>query len=125
MFEALTATLCERGWAAMQALERAGRRRGRRCAKGAFQRAVASGARRGSTNDAARLKALMTGVSAHPDLAEPAADVLPASPPPFAFAGDAVAAPLNPLRLAAPFERLREASDAAFRRATARGRRSL
>ena len=62
----------------------------------------------------------MTGVSAHADLAEAPVDVLPATPPAFDFVGEAVAAPLAALRLAEPFERLREISDAARKRDGAR-----
>ena len=118
VFEALTAALCEKGWSAMQALERAG---GVVAAlrEGSFQSAVAAERAR-LEDDAARLRALQTGVSAHADLAEPPANVLPAPPPAFVFAGDAVAEPLVALRLSAPFERLRDASDAALRRAGAR-----
>jgi methylmalonyl-CoA mutase len=54
----------------------------------------------------------MTGVSAHPDLGEIAADVLPATPPKFEFTGEAVAPPLTPMSLSEPFERLRDAADA-------------
>ncbi len=119
-FEALTAELCEKGWSAMQALERAG---GVVAAlrAGGFQRAVAAEAAR-LADDAARLKTLLTGVSAHANLAEPAADVLPATPPAFAFAGERVAQALKPIRLAAPFEALRDASDAALARGGARPR---
>jgi methylmalonyl-CoA mutase len=109
VFEALTATLCEQGWAFFQALERAG---GAPLAlrAGKFQSEVAAAATRIAA-DAARLKAPITGVSAHADLAEPPVDVLPATPPAFEFVGEPFAAPLAALRLAEPFERLRERSD--------------
>lgn len=118
VFEALTATLCEKGWAIFQAIERAG---GAPAAlrAGVFQGEVAEAAAR-LANDATRLKALITGVSAHPALDEALAEVAPAPPPAFAYAGEAVAAPLVALRLAEPFERLRETSDAATRRVGAR-----
>ncbi len=118
VFEALTAALCEKGWATFQALERAG---GAPAAlrAGVFQGEVAEAAAR-LADAAVRLKALITGVSAHPDLGERPVDVLPASPPAFAFAGEVVAAPLVALRLAEPFERLREISDAAAKRDGAR-----
>ena len=113
-FEALTATLCEKGWAVFQALERGG---GAPLAlrSGVFQGEVAEAAVR-LADDAARLKTLMTGVSAHVDLGEAPVDVLPAAPPAFEFVGEAFAPPLAPLRLAEPFERLRDVSDAARQR---------
>jgi methylmalonyl-CoA mutase len=92
VYEGLTASLCEKGWAAMQALERAG---GVAAAlrAGDFQRAVAG--------EATRLKAPQTGVSASADPAESAVEVLPAKRPAFAFAGDLVAAPLAAASLSA------------------------
>jgi methylmalonyl-CoA mutase len=118
VFEALTATLCEKGWAVFQALERAdGAPAALRA--GVFQGEVAEAAAR-IADDVARLKALITGVSAHADLAETPVDVLPATPPAFEFVGEAFAAPLAALRLAEPFERLRECSDAARKRDGAR-----
>ena len=118
VFEALTAALCEKGWAVFQALERAGGAPPALRA-GVFQGEVAEAAAH-MADDAARLKALMTGVSAHADLGEASVDFLPARPPEFADGGEAVAAPLVPLRLAEPFERLRESSDAAQKRDGAR-----
>ena len=110
-FEALTAGLCEKAWAAFQAFERAG---GAAAAlrTGVFQAEVGEAAAR-LADDAARLKALVTGVSAHPDLDEALSGTLPAIRPDFAFAGEPVAAALEPLRIAAPFERLRDKSDRA------------
>jgi methylmalonyl-CoA mutase len=85
VFEELTSTLCEKGWAAMQALERAG---GVAAAlrAGDFQRAVAG--------ERARLVTQQTRVNANADLAESAVDILPAKRPAFAFAGELVAEPL-------------------------------
>ena len=54
--------------------------RRRRCAPANFRARSAEAAAR-LADDAARLKALMTGVSAHADLAEAPVDVLPATPP--------------------------------------------
>jgi methylmalonyl-CoA mutase len=118
VFEALTAALCERGWSLFQALERVG---GAPAAlrAGKFQGEVAEAAAH-LADDAARLKALITGVSAHADLAEAPVDVSSAPPPAFEFAGEAFAAPLAALRIAEPFERLRELSDAAQERHGAR-----
>jgi len=64
----------------------------------------------------------MTGVSAHPDLQEAKGEVLLATPPAFAFAGETAAAAMTPMRIAAPFERLRDAADAAKARDGARPR---
>lgn len=120
VFEALTQALCEKAWTQLQALEGEGGAP-QALRQGAFQRAVGEAAAK-LARDAASLKAPLTGVSAHPDLAEVAAEVLPASPPVFAYRGDAVAAPAAPIRIAAPFERFRDASDAALARDGARPR---
>jgi methylmalonyl-CoA mutase len=109
-FETLTLGLCERAWALFQELEAAGGLPGA-LLSGAFQEKVAQ-ARATLVRDATRVKAPITGVSAHPDLSEVVADVLPATPPKFEFTGQAVAAPLAPMRLSEPFERLRDVADA-------------
>ncbi len=114
VFEALTQELCENAWALFQGLEAEGGAP-RALLGGGFQRAVADAAAR-LARDAASLKAPMTGVSPHPDLAEAKAEVLPAPAPAFAYPGEALAAPMAPLRIAAPFERFRDASDAALAR---------
>jgi methylmalonyl-CoA mutase len=113
-YEALTQTLCETSWTLFQGLESEG---GLPCAlrNGGFQRAVAEAAGR-LAREAACLKAPITGVSAHPDVDEAKAEVLPATPPAFAYPGEALAPPMTPLRIAAPFERLRDATDAALAR---------
>src|SRR5574337_1294196 len=77
-------------------------------ASGAFQRRVEENAA-ALRLDAARLKAPLTGVSAHPDLAEPPADLAPAAPAPERLAA---AGALSPIRLAEPCEALRDESDA-------------
>jgi methylmalonyl-CoA mutase len=118
VFEALTAALCEKGWAVFQTLESAGGAPPALRA-GTFQSEVAEAAAR-IANDAARLKAPMTGVSAHADLAEAPVDVLPATPQAYEIVGEAFAAPLAAARLAEPFERLRKFSDAARKRDGAR-----
>jgi methylmalonyl-CoA mutase len=109
-FEALTQGLCETAWALFQEIEVEG---GLPSAllSGAWQEKVAR-ARARVVRDVARLKTPMTGVSAHPDLSEVAADVRPATPPKFEFTGEAVAPPLASMRLSEPFERLRDVADA-------------
>ncbi len=65
----------------------------------------------------------MTGVSAHPDLAEAKAEVLPASRARFRLSRRGGGARRwRALRIAAPFERLRDASDAALAREGVRPR---
>ena len=120
VFEALTQELCEKAWTLFQGLEGEGGLP-RALLGGGFQRAVAEAAGR-LARDAASLKAPMTGVSAHPDFNEAKAEVLPAATPAFAYLGEAVAAPLAPMRVAAPFERLRDAADAALARQGVRPR---
>ncbi len=114
VFEALSQALCEKAWTLFQGLEGEGGAP-RALLRGAFQRAVAEAAA-GLARDAASLKAPMTGVSAHLDLAAAAAEVLPASAPAFAYPGEELAPAMAPLRIAEPFERLRDASDAALAR---------
>src|SRR5574337_231820 len=106
-FEALTNELCQKGWAFFQEVEAQGGLPAA-LASGAFQRRVEENAA-ALRLDAARLKAPLTGVSAHPDLAEPPADLAPAAPAPERLAA---AGALSPIRLAEPFEALRDESDA-------------
>ena len=120
VFEALTQELREKAWTLFQELEREGGAP-RALLSGGFQRAVAEAAGR-LARDAASLKAPMTGVSAHVDLNEAKAKVLPVRAPSFAYPGELVAAPMAPLRIAAPFERLRDASDAFLAREGVRPR---
>jgi methylmalonyl-CoA mutase len=108
-FEALTRGLRETAWALLQGIEAKGGLT-RSLISGGFQSRVAEAAA-ALARDVARLKTQITGVSAHPDLAETRAEVLPAAPPDFAYPGENVATPLAPIRLAAPFERLRDAAD--------------
>jgi len=114
-FEALTRDLCEKGWALFQEIEAQGGLPAA-LASGAFQRRVGEHAA-ALRRDAARLKAPLTGVSAHPDLTEPAADLAPAAPAPERLAA---AGALSPMRLAEPFEALRDEADAILAK---RGRR--
>ncbi|HTR13447.1 MAG TPA: methylmalonyl-CoA mutase family protein [Roseiarcus sp.] len=115
-FEALTKGLCEKGWALFQEIEAQGGLPAA-LAAGAFQRRVAKNAT-ALKRDVARLKWPITGVSAHPDLAERPADLAPAAPERETIA--AAAGALAPMRLAEPFETLRDEADAIFGR---RGRR--
>ncbi len=120
VFEALTQGLCEKAWALFQGFEGEGGAP-RALLHGGFQRSVAVAAA-ALARDVASLKTPMTGVTAHPDLAEVPAGVLPATAPAFAFSGEAAATPMTPLRLAAPFERFRDASDAILAREGVRPR---
>ncbi|MGD1035826.1 MAG: methylmalonyl-CoA mutase family protein [Roseiarcus sp.] len=119
-FEALTQALCEKAWTLFQGLEGEGGAP-RALLSGGFQRAVAEAAGR-LARDAASLKAPMTGVSAHADLNEAKAEVLPVTGVPFAYPGEPLAPPMAPLRIAAPFERFRDASDAFLAREGVRPR---
>lgn len=113
-FEALTHELCEKAWAGFQEIEAEG---GLPAAleKGTFQgRVAATGAERAKKIARAREKVI--GANEFPDIHEkPLAVVVPydasrvAAPAP---AGALKIAPLAPRRLAEPFERLRDASDA-------------
>ena len=114
VFEALTQALSEKAWTLFQDFEAVGGA-AQALRRGDVQRAIGEAAAK-LMREVASLKAPLTGVSAHPDLAEVKAEALPAPPPPFAFPGDVVAAACPPLRVAAPFERLRDASDAALAR---------
>jgi methylmalonyl-CoA mutase len=107
-FEALTKALCEKAWRLFQEIEGQGGLPSA-LANGAFQRQVAASAAALARN-AARLKAPITGVSAHADLAEPSVEVAIGAPDCEAFAP--VEGALMPMRLSEPFERLRDCSDA-------------
>ncbi len=119
--EALTHALCEKGWAEFQALEALGGLPAA-LANGAFQARVAESAA-ALTRDVARLKAPITGVSVHPELAEVPVDGAPGAPEgeKLAIAEGA----LRPIRLAEPFERLRDQSDEALGRTGARPKACL
>ncbi len=113
-FEALTQALCEEAWAAFQKIEATG---GLAAAleKGVFQGEVAEIAGLRAKN-IARAKEKITGANQFPDIAEKPLDVLaPAAASNDAFAPPAEGLktpPLAPRRLAEPFERLRDLSDA-------------
>jgi len=111
-FEALTEALCHKAWGLFQEIERQGGLPAA-LANGAFQRQVAASAA-ALTRNVARLKAPITGVSAHANLAEPPVDTAVGAPEREPFtAGEGA---LAPIRLAEPFERLRDLSDACLQR---------
>ena len=103
-FEALTADLCGKAWAQFQAIE----------AQGGLVAALRAGTLQAQVGeaavklrrDAAQLKTLATGVSAHPDLNEGPVETLG----PFRSVPPAKAGALTPFRLMEPFEVLRHAA---------------
>ncbi len=107
-FEALTKALCDKGWTAFQEIEAIGGLPAA-LADGSFQSRVAENAA-ALKRDVARIKTPITGVSAHPQLADAPADIALGSPPPASIA--VAAGALAPMRLAEPFEALRDRSDA-------------
>jgi methylmalonyl-CoA mutase len=115
-FEALTRAVCEKAWRLFQEMDEQGGLPSA-LANGAFQRQVAASAAALFRN-AARLKAPITGVSAHANLAERPIEAAVAAPEREAFAP--VEGALIPMRLAEPFERLRDCSDALLRSTGAR-----
>lgn len=109
--EALTEELCSCAWDLFQEIERAG---GILAAlqKGLLQERIAR-TRRAREESIARRKELLTGATEFPDLGE--GEVAVDDQKPLALAGPGTEAvqiePLSPVRLAAPFERLRDRSD--------------
>jgi methylmalonyl-CoA mutase len=108
----LTAKLCAAAWTQFQAYDKAG---GAWAAleQGLVQRDVAA-VREQRQAHAARRKDAITGTSDYPNLHEDAARVLdvPRVPPPKEPGAKPSVAPLPSIRLAEPFEALRDASDA-------------
>jgi methylmalonyl-CoA mutase len=117
-FEAMTHALCDEGWRLFQEIEAQGGLPSA-LASGAFQREVTVSAAALSRNVAC-IKMPITGVSAHVDLAEAPAEVAIGAPEREAFAQ--VQGAMAPIRLAEPFERLHDLSDAFLRSAGARPR---
>jgi methylmalonyl-CoA mutase len=118
--EDLTSKLCAAAWSKFQAIDKAG---GAWVAleAGLIQRDVAV-VRAEREKAVARRKDALTGASDFPDLHEkPAAvlDVVPAAAPKETGATP-IAEPLPSIRLAAPFETLRDASDRALKNTGAR-----
>ncbi|MFH0302505.1 methylmalonyl-CoA mutase family protein [Bradyrhizobium sp. 31Argb] len=118
--EALTKELCEAAWLAFQEIERAG---GIFAAlrENLIQRKVAA-TRAAREANIAKRRDVLTGASEFPNLHEADATVLEAKPvglPPYGeakFKFDA----LSPMRLAEPFEALRDKSDAKLKASGAR-----
>ena len=110
-FEALTEQLCRAAWAQFQEIESAG---GAWAAleHGLIQRNVAA-VRAAREKAMARREDILTGTNAFPDLDETPAAVLAARPREVAddTPAQATPEPLPRLRLAEPFERLRDRSD--------------
>ena len=109
--EAMTRDLAEAAWKLFQQIEAEGGAIAS-CTADSFPQKVAQ-ARAALENDIARRKEPITGVSEFPNIAEKAPDVLMPAPK------DAATGPLPAMRLAAPFEVLRDKADAANERPTA------
>jgi methylmalonyl-CoA mutase len=111
VFEALTEQLCLAAWTQFQDIERAGGA-WRSLESGLIQRKVAE-VRAARQHALARGKDVLTGTNAYPDVAETPPAVLDVAP--HLAANDEVATitapPLPRLRLAEPFEALRDQSD--------------
>jgi methylmalonyl-CoA mutase len=116
--EALTEALGERAWSLFQEIEQEGGLPSA-LANGAFQSQVAVSAA-ALARDVARAKSPITGVSAHANLDERPVELFPGAPEREALTPAEGA--LAPLRLAEPFERLRDKSDAIFQRTGSRPR---
>jgi methylmalonyl-CoA mutase len=118
--EALTRELCTAAWSQFQEIENAG---GALLAleQNLIQAKVAA-VRAARETNVARRKDVLTGASEFPNLHEKAPTVLPVKPIPPAHRGTPKISfdPLTPIRLAAPFEKLRDRSDAILRKTGAR-----
>ncbi|MGB8399179.1 methylmalonyl-CoA mutase family protein, partial [Bradyrhizobium sp.] len=118
--EALTSELCEAAWTLFQEIEKAG---GVFSAleQGVIQRRVAA-TRAAREANFARRKEVLTGASEFPNLHEADAAVLDARPVALTPHGEAKFKfdPLPPMRLAMPFEALRDKSDRQRKRSGAR-----
>jgi methylmalonyl-CoA mutase len=115
--EALTQKLCTAAWSLFQDIERAG---GAWAAleSGKIQEQVAS-IRRQRQNAVARCSDVLTGTNRFPDIEQTAPKVLDVAP---AAPTDISPAALPRIRLAEPFERLRDASDKVLAQTGARPR---
>jgi methylmalonyl-CoA mutase len=109
--ETLTQQLCEAAWSLFQEIEKAGGVFAS-LEQGLIQRKVAA-TRAVREANIARRKEVLTGATEFPNLHEAAVTVLDAKPVALAPAGEAKFKfdALPPMRLAAPFERLRDRSD--------------
>ncbi|MFT4098639.1 MAG: methylmalonyl-CoA mutase subunit beta [Rhodoblastus sp.] len=104
-FETLTAELCDKAWALVQASEKAGGL-AQQIASGALKADVEKAAAERAKN-VARRKDALTGASEFPNIAEKTVDVLAPIP-----AAATPAGALVPHRLSEPYEALRDRSDA-------------
>jgi methylmalonyl-CoA mutase len=120
--EAITQQLCAAAWPLFQDMEKAG---GAWAAlqAGSIQNSVAA-VRAERQKAVAQRKDILTGTNGYPDLSEttPAIFGVAPSEPPMEEAAAVTAAALPRIRLAEPFERLRDASDAILTRTGARPR---
>ncbi len=117
-FEALTQAVCDKAWRSFQEMEGRGGLPSA-LASGVLQRQVAVSAAALEKN-VARLKMPITGVSLHAELAERPVGLVLAAPEREVFA--TMEGGLAPIRLAEPFERLRDLSDTFLQRAGIRPR---
>ncbi|MGY8682049.1 methylmalonyl-CoA mutase family protein [Bradyrhizobium sp. UFLA05-153] len=118
--ETLTAQLCETAWALFQETEKAGGAFAT-LQQGLIQGKVAATRKARETNIAKR-RDVLTGASEFPNLQESDVALLPATPVALAPYGEQKFKfdPLAPIRLAEPFEALRDKSDAKLKASGAR-----
>src|SRR6266576_240030 len=120
--ETLTQQLCEAAWSLFQEIEKAGGVFGA-LEQNLIQRQVAA-TRAAREANIARRKEVLTGATEFPNLHETLVAVLKAKPVALAPSGEAKFKfdALSPMRLAAPFERLRDRSDQILKERGARPR---
>src|SRR2546429_400426 len=118
--ETLTQQLCEAAWSLFQEIEKAGGVFGA-LEQNLIQRKVAA-TRAAREANIARRKEVLTGATEFPNLHETLVAVLDAKPVALAPSGEAKFDALSPMRLAAPFERLRDRSDQILKERGARPR---
>ena len=118
--EKLTRQLCEAAWSLFQEIEKAGGVFGALEQNLIQRKAAATRATREA--NIARRKEVLTGATEFPNLHEALVAVLDAKPVALAPSGDAKFKfdALSPMRLAAPFERLRDRSDQILKQRGAR-----
>ena len=118
--EKLTRQLCEAAWSLFQEIEKAGGVFGA-LEQNLIQRKAAA-TRAAREANIARRKEVLTGATEFPNLHEALVAVLDAKPVALAPSGDAKFKfdALSPMRLAAPFERLRDRSDQILKQKGAR-----
>ena len=118
--EKLTRQLCEAAWSLFQEIEKAGGVFGA-LEQNLIQRKVAA-TRAAREANIARRKEVLTGATVFPNLHEALVAVLNAKPVALAAQGEAKFKfdALSPMRLAAPFERLRDRSDQILKQRGAR-----